>query len=67
MFYFFVLGRGEGGIRGVGKGGGVRFFIENPRRGGSPRNKGQGHSSLAYSSEIQEEIHDVDEAPRNCF
>ena len=32
-FLFFLLGGGEGRVRGAGKGGG-RFFIEYPRRGG---------------------------------
>ena len=32
-FLFFWLGEGEGGVRGVGGGGGS-IFIENPRRGG---------------------------------
>ena len=35
IFYFFLLGGGEGGVRGAGKGRG-RIFIENPRRGGLP-------------------------------
>ena len=30
FFLFFLLGEGEGGVRGAGGGGG-RFFIENPR------------------------------------
>ena len=33
-FLFFLLGEGEGGVRGARKGGGDRFSIENPRRGG---------------------------------
>ena len=43
-FYFFLLWGGEGGVRGAGKGGGgVRLFIENPRRGGgSPGRVGVG-------------------------
>ena len=35
IFYFFVLGEGEGGVRSAGREGG-RFFLENPMRGGSP-------------------------------
>ena len=35
IFYFFPLGGGEGGVRGVGGGGWFVFFIiENPRKGG---------------------------------
>ena len=33
IFYFFLLGGGEGGVRGAGRGRGT-IFIENPRRGG---------------------------------
>ena len=36
IFYFFRLGAGEGGPIRWGRGGGGRFFIENPRRGGLP-------------------------------
>ena len=36
IFYFFLLGEGEGGVRGARKGGGDPFFIEHPRRGGVP-------------------------------
>ena len=40
IFYFFLLGEGEGGVRGAGRRGGGggrgRFFIENSTRGGSP-------------------------------
>ena len=42
--FFFLLGGGEGGVQGDREGGGgVRFFIENPRRGGwgeSPKGGG---------------------------
>ena len=31
-FFFFLLGKGEGGVRGAGTGG-WSVFIENPRRG----------------------------------
>ena len=31
--FFFLLGKGEGGVQGARRGGG-RFFIENPRMGG---------------------------------
>ena len=34
IFYFFLLGEGEGEVRGREGGGGDRFCIENPRRGG---------------------------------
>ena len=36
FFIFFLLRGGKGGVRGDREGGGGRFFIENPRRGGSP-------------------------------
>ena len=40
--FFFLLGEGEGGVRGARKGVGDRFFIENPRRGGGvPRGAGR--------------------------
>ena len=32
IFYFFLLGEGEGRVRGAGRGGRL-IFIENPRRG----------------------------------
>ena len=32
IFYFFLLGGGERGVRGAGRGGAT--FIENPSRGG---------------------------------
>ena len=32
--FFFLLGGGEGGVRGAGGGRGRGFFAENPRRGG---------------------------------
>ena len=41
IFIFFLLGGGERGVRGAGRGGG-RFFIENPRRGGLPGGWGRG-------------------------
>ena len=34
IFYFFLLGGGEGEYEAPGGGGGVRLFFENPRRGG---------------------------------
>ena len=40
-FYFFLLGEGEGGIRGIGEGGGS-IFIENPRRGEGVSSGGEG-------------------------
>ena len=33
IFNFFLLGEGEGGVRGAGRGGGL-IFSENPRREG---------------------------------
>ena len=41
FLFFFLLGGGEGGVRGAGRGGG-RFLIENHRRGGSPERMGAG-------------------------
>ena len=39
IFYFFLLGGGEGGVRGAGEVGGSFFFFfcENPGRGGAGR------------------------------
>ena len=34
FFLFFLLGGGEGALRGAGKGGGGSVFIENRRRAG---------------------------------
>ena len=34
LFYFFLLGEGDGGVRGARSGGGDWFFIENPWEGG---------------------------------
>ena len=42
IFYFFPLGEGEGGVRGVRRGKGDWFFIENPRRGGGGSRIGPG-------------------------
>ena len=41
-YFLFLLGEGEGGVRGAGRGadGDHRFLIENPRRGGSPAQEG---------------------------
>ena len=33
---FFLVGGGEGGVRGDREGGGRFFFIESPKRGGLP-------------------------------
>ena len=38
---FFLLGSGEGGVQGAGRGGGG-FFMENPRKGGLPGGGGVG-------------------------
>ena len=40
-FYFFLLGEGEGGVRGAGREGGGRLLLENPRRGVSRRGRGR--------------------------
>ena len=40
IFYYFLLGEGQGGVRGAGRGGGA-VFIENPtREGGFSRTGG---------------------------
>ena len=39
IFSFFLLGGGEGGVRGARKGQGSVFFIENPRGGGILNNE----------------------------
>ena len=41
IFYFFLFGEGEGGVRGE-RGWGVDFFIANPRRRVSRRERGRG-------------------------
>ena len=41
IILFFLLGEGEGGVRGARKGGGDRFFIENPTGGGFQKTKGR--------------------------
>ena len=40
IFYFFLLGEGEWGVRGAGGGGGVGFLLESPRKGGVSRTGG---------------------------
>ena len=44
--FFFLVGEGEGGVRGFGGGEG-RFCIENPRRGGVTGGGGAGRVSAA--------------------
>ena len=41
-FYFFLLGEGEGGVRGARRGGGCRLLIEDRRRGVSRRGGAEG-------------------------
>ena len=41
FFIFFLLGGGERGVRGAGRGWGT-IFIENPRGGGLPGGAGRG-------------------------
>ena len=48
-FFFFSLGGGEGGVRGDREGG-LRFFIENPRRGGGPTRGGGGERAGRVSA-----------------
>ena len=49
-FFFFLLGEGEGGVRGAGKGG-VRFLIKFPGGGGgggfSRRGRGRGAGKVS--------------------
>ena len=47
FYFFFCSGRGKGESEAAGRG--VRFFIENPRRGGgvSRRGRGAGRVSVA--------------------
>ena len=41
-YFSFFCCSGEGkGVQGAKKGAGGRFYIENPRRGGSPRREGE--------------------------
>ena len=40
IFFFFCLGRGEGGVRGARRGGGVGFLLKIPGGGVSRRGKG---------------------------
>ena len=39
--FFFCSGRGKGEPEAPGRGGGDRFFIESPRRGGLPGREGR--------------------------
>ena len=42
-YFYFLLGEGEGGVRGARKEGGNRvFLIENSRRGGGVLRRGRG-------------------------
>ena len=41
IFFVFLLGGGEGGVRGAGRGRGT-IFIENPRRGGGGVSQARG-------------------------
>ena len=46
IFYFFLLGEGEGGVRGAEVGGGIGFFFfEDAKRGGSSR-RGRGREGV---------------------
>ena len=36
IFFFFLLGDGEGGVRGAGGGRGIGFLLKSPGGGGSP-------------------------------
>ena len=42
FFFVFCSGEGKGESEGPGGGGGGQFFMESPRRGGSPRLVGVG-------------------------
>ena len=41
-FFFSCSGRGKGESEALGGGGGDRFSIENPRRGGPPGREAEG-------------------------
>ena len=48
FYFFFLLGDGEGGVRGRREGGGGRFLLEIPEGGGvSRRGRGVGRVSVA--------------------
>ena len=50
-FFFFLLGEGEGESEAPGReGGGDRFFIENPRRGGGASRRGRGRGAGRVSA-----------------
>ena len=40
IFYFFLLGEGEGGVRGDGRGGGIGFLLQIPGGGGVSGGRG---------------------------
>ena len=42
IFYFFLRGRGEGGVRGARRGGGDDFSLKIPGGGGLPGGWGRG-------------------------
>ena len=52
IFYFFLLGEGEGGVRGARSGGrgGGRFSIENPRRGSLQDGRGRGAGRVSAAN-----------------
>ena len=41
-FLFFLLGEGEGGVRGVGRDGGGRFLLKSQEGGGGVLLEGEG-------------------------
>ena len=42
IFYFFLLGEAEGGVRGAGSGGGIDFLLKIPGGGVSRRGGAEG-------------------------
>ena len=53
IFYFFLLGEGEGGVRRDREGGGVGFLLKIPGGGGLPRGgEGAGRESAGNSGEL---------------
>ena len=49
FYFFFLLGEGEGGVRGAREGGGVGFLLKIPRGGGGfPGGEGAGRVSAVH-------------------
>ena len=41
IFYFFLRGEGEGGVRGARRGGGIHFLLKIPGGGGGVSRRGR--------------------------